>query len=129
MAQGSLSNDKHVWWPFCQKWNLLINNFLQASSSSGGDQSFIFHIASDTIIFWINLFDFLCQRKCLLGFLQSTATTQTMFKYVWITAQLPGLKYFSRKNSGSGHGNSDTRVLGAGTACRFVVLGTSEFFS
>lgn len=42
-----------VWWPVCQKWSLLIISLLQASSSSGGDQSCIFDSqASDTIIFW-----------------------------------------------------------------------------
>lgn len=119
-----------VWWPVCQKWGLLINSLLQASSSSGDDQSCIFHnLPYDTIIFWKwdksiwlfipkEMFDAVSSKYCHCPDYISNKS---------LMAQLTGLRYFSRKNFGSDTSAfylrwNNLQNCGAGNFCFFCYI-------
>lgn len=95
----------------CQKWGLPINSLFRFPSSSGRDQSCIFHHqASDTVIFWKweksiwlfilkMMFDIFSSKGC---------HCPPKVSYMALMAQSTGLKYFSRKNFSSCGGNPGT---------------------
>lgn len=92
----------------CQKWGLPINSLFQFPSSSGDDQSYIFHHqASDTVIFWKwDKSIWLSILKMMFGIFSSKCChCSSKVSYLALMAQSTGLKYFSWKNFSSCGGN------------------------